>query len=250
MTIIVLIFLIGHIIADFYLQSSRLAHDKVTKRSALVQHITIYSLVMLLFGGILFDLTFLLLAVSLAFIHAVIDYGKFLYTRNRQITKSGNIKLFMFDQFLHIVTIIGAITVFYQMSTLDSAWLTSVQLFVDETYVFSFKSILQWVFALLLIIKPASIIVKISLNYFEPTEVQEDKPGILQAGEFIGILERLIIIVLLAAQSYAAIGFVITAKSIARYNKIAEEPKFAEYYLMGTLVSTLFVLLVYHLIFY
>lgn len=37
---------------------------------------------------------------------------------------------------------------------------------------------------------------------------------------------------------YSAIGLVLTAKSIARYDKIAHEPEFAEYYLLGTLLST------------
>lgn len=36
---------------------------------------------------------------------------------------------------------------------------------------------------------------------------------------------------------YSATGLVLTAKSIARYNKIANEKDFAEYYLLGTLIS-------------
>ena len=41
---------------------------------------------------------------------------------------------------------------------------------------------------------------------------------------------------------YSAIGFVLTAKSVARYDKIAKDEKFAEYYLLGTLTSTLCVI--------
>ena len=37
---------------------------------------------------------------------------------------------------------------------------------------------------------------------------------------------------------YAAMGLVLTAKSIARYDKITKDEKFAEYYLLGTLIST------------
>jgi hypothetical protein len=37
---------------------------------------------------------------------------------------------------------------------------------------------------------------------------------------------------------YAAMGLVLTAKSIARYDKITKDEKFAEYYLLGTLLST------------
>lgn len=42
----------------------------------------------------------------------------------------------------------------------------------------------------------------------------------------------------IAMNQYAALGLVLTAKSIARYDKIAKDEKFAEYYLLGTLLST------------
>ncbi len=58
----------------------------------------------------------------------------------------------------------------------------------------------------------------------------------LQAGRLIGILERWLIIVLTAAGSITGLGLVITAKSIVRYPKLSE-PHFAEYYLVGTLLS-------------
>lgn len=50
-------------------------------------------------------------------------------------------------------------------------------------------------------------------------------------------------LIFLSKDQYAAIGFVLTAKSIARYDKITKDEKFAEYYLLGTLVSTLCVII-------
>ena len=47
---------------------------------------------------------------------------------------------------------------------------------------------------------------------------------------------------------YASIGLIYTAKSIARFKKIEENPKFAEYYLIGTLYSILFVVACYLLV--
>lgn len=46
----------------------------------------------------------------------------------------------------------------------------------------------------------------------------------------------------LSIQQYSSVGFILTAKSIARYNKISEDQAFAEYYLLGTLLSTICVL--------
>ena len=38
---------------------------------------------------------------------------------------------------------------------------------------------------------------------------------------------------------YSAVGLVLTAKSIARYDRISKDQSFAEYYLLGTLLSTI-----------
>jgi hypothetical protein len=69
-----------------------------------------------------------------------------------------------------------------------------------------------------------------------------------KAEGFIGLLERLIMLILLSINQYSAIGLVLTAKSIARYNKITENQEFAEYYLLGTLLSTVIVIGVYLII--
>lgn len=63
--------------------------------------------------------------------------------------------------------------------------------------------------------------------------------SMLHAGRVIGTLERWIIVTLTLAGQYALIGLVITAKSIARFKRLEHDPQFAEYYLMGTLYSTL-----------
>ncbi len=241
-------FLIGHIIGDFYAQSTTMAHQKKTDRRALFTHILIYSVVILLLGILTFDISYILLAVVLSVVHGLIDYIKFTYTRSRKLDRQQTIKLFAIDQLLHVATILVIIAVSFTWLTTPDAWLTSDNYFIEQ-FSLSFLQVLQWTLAILIIIKPASIIIRLTLSYFEPREVGENNLGLLQAGEFIGILERLTILILLGAGAYAAIGFVLTAKSIARYNKIAEEPKFAEYYLIGTLMSTFIVLIMFHIIF-
>jgi hypothetical protein len=69
---------------------------------------------------------------------------------------------------------------------------------------------------------------------------EDDGKDVRNAGAWIGALERLLILLLMSVGQYAAIGLVLTAKSVARYNKIAESKQFAEYYLLGTLLSALF----------
>ncbi len=57
-------------------------------------------------------------------------------------------------------------------------------------------------------------------------------------GEWIGVLERLIALTFVFTGSYAALGFAIAAKSIARFKEL-EDKQFAEYYILGTSVSLL-----------
>jgi len=57
-----------------------------------------------------------------------------------------------------------------------------------------------------------------------------------QVGATIGILERLLIVVFVVISAEAAVGFVIAAKTIARF-RLLDDRDFAEYYLLGTLGS-------------
>jgi hypothetical protein len=56
------------------------------------------------------------------------------------------------------------------------------------------------------------------------------------AGLYIGWLERFLVITALLLQSPATVGLILTAKSIARYPEFKSE-HFAEYFLIGTLLS-------------
>jgi hypothetical protein len=60
--------------------------------------------------------------------------------------------------------------------------------------------------------------------------------GMEKAGRLIGYLERSIVVVLVFNGAYSAIGFVFAAKSIARFNRLRDR-EVAEYYLVGTLGS-------------
>jgi hypothetical protein len=62
---------------------------------------------------------------------------------------------------------------------------------------------------------------------------EENDPRV---GRVIGKLERFIISSLVLCNQLGAIGFVLAAKSIARYKQL-EDKNFAEKYLVGTLAS-------------
>lgn len=101
---------------------------------------------------------------------------------------------------------------------------------------------LSFLLSLLLLHKPANIAIQRLLTPFRPEEDADEKSN--HAGRFIGTIERIIMFILIALGQFAAIGLVLTAKSIARYDRISKEKDFAEYYLLGTLVSTLIVIVI------
>ena len=76
---------------------------------------------------------------------------------------------------------------------------------------------------------------KVLSSLKEPSTNEE---GDVRAGALIGILERLIVFVLGIMGQFGAIGFVIAAKSLARYKQL-EDKSFAEKYIVGTLLSSL-----------
>lgn len=61
-------------------------------------------------------------------------------------------------------------------------------------------------------------------------------PPPAQVGATIGVIERLLIVTFVLVGADAAIGFVVGAKTIARFKQL-DDRDFAEYYLLGTLAS-------------
>jgi hypothetical protein len=62
-------------------------------------------------------------------------------------------------------------------------------------------------------------------------------------GRAIGSLERALALTLVLLGDYAAVGWIIAAKSLARFKQL-EDREFAEYFLVGTLASFLLAMLV------
>jgi len=59
----------------------------------------------------------------------------------------------------------------------------------------------------------------------------------LRRGKIIGAIERMMIFFFVIVGEYSAIAFIIAAKSIARFKEL-DDKEFAEYFLIGTLLST------------
>ncbi|AYW48557.1 DUF3307 domain-containing protein [Tetragenococcus osmophilus] len=242
--ILFLHFFTGHILADYYFQTSTMAKEKETTFRYLLLHCLIYLVTMIIVILPLFNWQLFFGAFFIGLIHSFIDSCKALLNKYFEFNDLQNVLLYFTDQLLHILTILFVVT-FIGLTQIDISYLLPLKELLMYFNV-NLKEMLSWLVVLLLILQPSSITIRKVLDHFDPKTSDE---GIANAGALIGVFERLLILLMLYANQYAAIGFVLTAKSIARYNKIAEDPKFAEYYLLGTLLSSLLVIASFTIIF-
>ncbi len=146
--------------------------------------------------------------------------------------------LFLADQAAHLaVLIIGASVLLLDQPTL-SAWANGINALGNLLPVAD-----QAAGVTLVVIVIDLLIINIRGGFFlvgtllAPRGAAEgSESGPERVGATIGILERLVVCVLVLAGQAAAIGFVIAAKTLARFRQL-DDRHFAEYYLVGTLAS-------------
>lgn len=92
-------------------------------------------------------------------------------------------------------------------------------------------------------LKEGTIIIRLSLNRLRAVPRKKDKPqqrdlAEYERGKLIGILERTFIYFLIIFQQIGVIAVIIALKSLARFKEL-EDKQFAEYFLIGSLLSLL-----------
>lgn len=245
---VLLTFFIGHVLGDFYFQSAALAAQKDHSMPRLLQHNLIYLITMVGVTLPVFGSSLILTAFWISVGHLIIDGGKFSLVQKGLLKHVQEAVIYLIDQLLHVLVIVGFI-VYLMKDLLTIDYLPGISSFLRPLNG-DIKVILSWVLILLLVVQPCSITIKKVLNHYRPiNEAVVEEDGLPNAGALIGVFERIFILLMLSANQFTAIGFVLTAKSIARYNKISESPQFAEYYLLGTLLSTLLIIISYFIIF-
>lgn len=174
-----------------------------------------------------------MVAATLAVIHMAIDWGK---VRLNGAGWGGYwpLAIFLGDQGLHGVSIVALAAAFgFIPDAAVRGWLAAA--WTNPRYVYLASIYVAGLFG-------GSIFVRLTTALFQVPSVPGEA-GVEGAGAYIGVVERLAIITLVAVQQYGAVGFVLAAKSIARYKKIEEQKGFGEYYLIGTLTSSVIAIL-------
>lgn len=211
--------LLAHLLGDFLLQPTSWVLDKESKK-----HKSIYLYIHTAIHGILAwilvgEMDFGWFAMVLAIMHGYIDFLKLYYQKTK--TKRN---WFVADQVLHLVVIILIISVYKNLTV-------NFEIFNNEFWIITT--------GILFLTKPTSIILKNIISIWTPENVSENDSSLQNAGNYIGILERLLIFCFLITNHFEAIGFLLAAKSIFRFGDLKEatDRKLTEYVLIGTLLS-------------
>jgi hypothetical protein len=228
-----LLLLLAHVLADFYWQPSHWVADKKEK--------SYRSKYLYVHVGVVIVTSYVLLAhwinplpaLVIGLVHGIIDVVKI------EFDKKGSAGWFVADQVAHVITI--ALTAIVLTSTL------SLSLETFKTWLYTPKTLAQ-IAGALLCLSPISFLVGILTRPWRDeldTLVPDANDTLANAGRWIGMSERLLIFVFVIVSQFSAIGFLIAAKSLLRYNDknaSGEIPpayisKKSEYVLVGTLMS-------------
>ena len=239
METILLLQITAHILADFFFQPEHWSLSKQKKgcRSfEMFYHSGVVFITSILFT---FSISFILFALIISVSHLLIDLLKSYVERKISKTKNlslssgqtyGNLSIFIADQLFHLIIIYGSVYFFTQHNELP-VYLRNIDL-----------NFLLIIMGFLFCLKPANIFIRtllLSLNLSlseKSTNTSDSKREDLErAGRWIGAIERILAYFLVLLGQFTAIGFIIAAKSILRYN---DKPLAkTEYVLIGTLMS-------------
>lgn len=209
---------LAHLIGDFILQPLSWVKAKEKKKLKAWQfyaHLLIHFTLMMV---LIWDFAFLAPALLIMLSHGIIDAIKLHY--KKEATER---MWFAADQLLHLILIF--IVWYFVEKPVFTLALNQVSLLYFTAVVF--------------ISTPASIIIKTLISQWNPITDKPRNASLQHAGQYIGILERLMVFTFTVTNNWEAIGFLIAAKSVFRFGdlKDSRDLKLTEYVLIGTLLS-------------
>jgi hypothetical protein len=211
---------LAHIVGDFFFQTDKWIKDKEQKKWRSI-FLYVHSLIHF---GLIIAITSKLsnwkIALVLACLHFIIDGIKLQF--QKPPTKR---KWFFIDQGMHIITI-------------TIVWYLKESVTFDWNFL-SDPKILIFITAVLFLLNPTSFLIKTIISKWIYVSNVSANDSLQNAGQWIGILERLLILTFILIGQWEGVGFLLAAKSIFRFGdlKEAKEMKLTEYVLIGTLLS-------------
>lgn len=219
---LILRLLAAHFIADFIFQPNDWVKNKNIRKinSKYLYFHTLIIFVLTFVAAWNFSFLWGVLVITIS--HYVIDLGKS-YIQNDTPAS------FIIDQLIHIII-------------LFICWLIYTSGFsrLGNTviYLFNSEKFLMYFIAYLVVTSPASILIN-RLTSRWGNDIDNSNGSLKDAGKWIGMIERILILTFIILNQFEAIGFLLAAKSVFRFGELKNttEQKRAEYILIGTLLS-------------
>jgi Protein of unknown function (DUF3307) len=211
--------IVAHLLTDFVLQPSAWVKQKQQKKHLSLKlyfHVLIAGITAYILSG-LWQNWWLPLVITIT--HLVIDLWK--------LNRPDKTIYFIIDQLLHILVIIIVwACLFYD--------LPAIQQYL--THLLQNTNLWLIIIGYLLVTWPLGIVIGMATEKWR-IAAEVNKEGLLKAGVWIGFFERLLILTFILSNQFAAVGFLIAAKSILRFSDKENTQKKTEYVLIGTLMS-------------
>lgn len=209
--------LLAHLLTDFILQPYSWIESRNRKHFESGK-LYLHGLVTAFVACILIGWKYWLVALIIFITHTLIDGWKSYQKQNSAY--------FLIDQLFHIIIIAACwYFTFIQWENVKHAW----AVMNSNT---NFWMILT---ACIFLTSPSGILIgQLTKNWRDQIP---DSENLANAGKWIGIAERIIILIFVMQGQYSAIGLLITAKGIIRFNEKDRQEIKTEYLVIGTLLS-------------
>ncbi len=209
--------ILSHLITDFILQPKTWVDDRNAKHFSSGK-LYLHGFITALFAWMLIGWQYWLVALVILVTHTLIDAWK----SYQKIT----VKYFLIDQLLHLLVIVACwYFTFFKWGDLQMA----MQQFNQKPFVW--KIITAFVF----LTAPAGILIGQFTKQWR--DKIENAESLANAGKWIGIAERIIILIFVLYNQFSAIGLLVAAKGIIRFNEKDRPEIKTEYLVIGTLMS-------------
>jgi hypothetical protein len=212
--------LAAHFLSDFFLQTTGwvVARNKLHFRAwQLYLHgIVTAGIVVILCGTHLW-----LVGIIIGMSHVALDGAKSFLKQN--------MLFFLADQALHLAILALCWAVFTGV-TWDPDLLNNL---------YHHPGLWLYLCAVLFLTAPSGLLVEFLTTRWrvQISKLKSDSSSLEKAGMLIGIIERLLIFFLVIIGKFEAIGLLIAAKSLLRFNEKDRPEEKTEYLLVGTLIS-------------
>ena len=212
--------LLVHFLCDFVFQPDSWIRNKELKKyksGRLYIHSLLHGTLSMI---LVWELSFWPYAVAITLSHYLIDLAKLMLQRTAH-----HKTWFFIDQALHLL-VLGIIVWLWTGTWFDFSLLDPKRTFLTLT-------------SIVFLTSPASVLIKILISGWTPNTEDRRKDSLQNAGKYIGILERLLVLAFILSNHWQAIGFILAAKSIFRFGDLtaSKERKLTEYVMIGTLLS-------------